>query len=106
MDVLQDEVVTDQLDLLLHEASPRVEAILSRLHQLGCNPHGDTSTTIFAQALFVDNYTYIRSTDEISVPDALAVAYGQALKHPVMTNWLSKKGVQMLDEKVGGSNES
>lgn len=102
MDVLQDEVVANELDLLLHEASPRVEAILSRLHQLGWKPKGDTSTTIFAQALFVDNYTVVRMNDEITVPDALAVSYGQTLKHPIMTNWLSKKGVEMLDEKIGG----
>ena len=102
MDVLQDEVVTDQLDLLLHEASPRVEAILSRLHQLGWKPKDDTTTQIFAQALFVDNYKIVRLNDAVTIQDAIAVAYGHTLKHPVMTNWLSKKGVQMLDESVGG----
>ena len=101
MDVLSDEVVANEIDSLLHEASPKVDAILSRLHSLGWKPKDDTSTTIFAQALFVDNYTLIRMNDEISIKDALQIAYGSTLNHPVMTKWLAKRGVAMLDNAAG-----
>ena len=98
---MSDEVVANEIDSLLHEASPKVDAILSRLHSLGWKPHDDTSTTIFAQALFVDNYTIIRLNDDIPISDALQIAYGTTLKHPVMTTWLSKRGVAMLDSAAG-----
>ena len=39
--------------------------------------------------------------DEIAIPDAIAVAYGQTLNHPVMTKWLAKRGVQILDKAAG-----
>ena len=101
MDVLQDEVVASELDHLLHDASPRVDKILQRLHHLGWKPKGDTPTTIFSQALFVDNYVIVRMNDEIAIPDAIAIAYGQTLNHPVMTKWLAKRGVQILDKAAG-----
>jgi hypothetical protein len=99
--ILSDDEVVNSIDSFLLNCSPDVDRIIERLHQIGWQPKDDMSTTIFAQALFVDNYKIVRMNEDISIPDALQIAYGGTLKHKVVTKWLSKKGVASLDSVAG-----
>ena len=101
MDILSDEEVVNNLDSLLTNASETIDIIISRLYSLGWQPKDDMSTSLFAQALFIKYYSIIREHEDITVQDALKISYGNTLTHPVITRWLSRKGVSGLDRMAG-----
>lgn len=101
MGFLDDETLAGEVNLLLLEASPRTEQCLSKLLELGWRPVGELPTLIFAMALLCH---YYESSEVGEVEDSLTLAYARMMNHPVISDFLALKGVQMIDQAAGVTN--
>ena len=101
MGYLSDEKLATDLDGLLSVSSPYINQIISRLQELGWSPTGDIPTLAFSQSLYIYNYNKIREDDSVVIEDAIQLALGQTLRHPLITNFLASKGVQGINHATG-----
>ena len=98
MGFLENEVLAGEVNLLLLEASPRVEQVFSDLLALGWRPVGELPTLLFGMALMCH---YYEPSEIGEVEDSLTLAYARMMTHPVISGFLALKGVQMIDQAAG-----